>query len=69
MEKMMELYSRTLNNCKFYEKESDTLHLIAEIGCLRGIAYCLETVGADFLELPELIHYINISRIEMGKAE
>ena len=56
-ETMIEIYERTKRNCLFYERENDNLHLLAEIGCLRGIAYCLENVGlcvhsdADFIRL------------------
>lgn len=56
-EKIKELYERTLNNCKFYERENDSKHLLNEIGVLRGIAYAMEAVG----ECPhneEFLHYI-----------
>lgn len=64
--KMMVLYNRTLNNCVFYEKENDTLHLVSEIGCLRGIAYCLEEMGVYPLTLSGLTHFIEINNDIMG---
>ena len=39
---LIALYDRTLKNCLFYEKEGNTAALLNEIGCLRGIAYCME---------------------------
>ena len=59
--RLMDLYNRTLRNCNFYESKSDIVNLIAEIGCLRGIAYCLQECGVDPLTLPELVRYIYIS--------
>lgn len=42
-EKILEqLYNRTMENCLLYEKEGNKKALLNEIGCLRGIAYCLE---------------------------
>ena len=58
---MMILYDRTLRNCQYYESKNDIPNLIAEIGCLRGIAYCLQVCGTDPLTLPELVRYIYIS--------
>ena len=39
------LFERTMNNCKYYEKEKMYNHLLNEIGVLRGIAYVLELTG------------------------
>lgn len=39
---LIQLYNRTMNNCLFYEKEGNRKALLNEIGCLRGIAYCME---------------------------
>lgn len=64
-EKMMELYTRTLKNCQFYEKENDKLHLLSEIGCLRGIGYCLEEIGYDPARDPEFIRFIGIAFEEL----
>ncbi len=41
-----DLLERTLNNCRFYEKDNQNEKLVNEVGCLRGILYCLEKVGA-----------------------
>lgn len=65
-EKMMALYMRTLENCKYYEKQKDNFNLISEIGCLRGIAYCIEESGTDPLSLPDLMHFIRISNGLLG---
>lgn len=61
-EKVMEqLYYRTLRNCAYYEQKNDSKALLNEIGCLRGIAYCLEYYGwfkhytdSQFIRLIEL---------------
>lgn len=53
------LYERTLNNCRFYEKEGLKISLNNEIGVLRGIAYCMDLAG----ECPhndEFNHFIDI---------
>lgn len=61
MEKnLMKLYERTLDNCHFYYKNNDP-KLISEIGCLRGIAYCLEELGVNLFDLEDLEFFINIS--------
>ena len=39
------IYKRTKKNCLFYEQEGNEKRLLNEIGCLRGIAYCLEELG------------------------
>ena len=39
MKKLIELFDRTINNCKFYEEEGKKASLNNEIGVLRGIAY------------------------------
>lgn len=39
------LFERTMNNCRYYEKENLNMHLLNEIGVLRGIAYVLELTG------------------------
>ena len=59
--KLISLYERTLNNCKFYLAEGKIELLISEIGCLRGIAYCLEECGVDFYDLPDFIYFIDIA--------
>ena len=44
-ETVMDIYNRTIRNCKYYESIHDDISLINEIGVLRGIYYCLQTVG------------------------
>lgn len=46
-----DIYNRTMNNCKFYEKENQALKLLNEIGVLRGISYCLENEGDTFFTM------------------
>lgn len=58
--KLMSIYMRTLNNCVFYEKRNDKLHLLSEIGCLRGVAYCLEESGICVHD-DLFLHFIDIS--------
>jgi hypothetical protein len=56
---VIELLERTLTNCRFYEKEKDTKHLLNEIGVLRGIAYVLELTG-QCPHTEEFLHFIEI---------
>lgn len=58
-EKIMDIFNRTISNCEFYEKEKQHTKLLNEIGCLRGIAYCLEAVGIC-PHSDKFIYYINI---------
>jgi hypothetical protein len=56
---LLEIYDRTIANCLFYERENKKAHLLNEIGVLRGVAYCLESMGmcphtAEFLRLINL---------------
>ena len=56
---VIEIYNRTMKNCKFYEREGKKPELLNEIGTLRGVAYCVEALG----ECPhndELFHFIEI---------
>ena len=49
-ESLLRVYSRTYNNCIFYQSENRKAELLNEIGVLRGIAYCIEEiVGEDNL--------------------
>ena len=56
---VIELWERTLKNCKFYEKENDIKHLLNEIGVLRGIAYVLELTG-QCPHTDKFLHFIEI---------
>ena len=66
--KLLEIYNRTLNNCVFYEKQGDKLHLLSEIGCLRGIAYCLEELGTCIHD-DLFLHFIAISYNTLKSGE
>ncbi len=71
--KLIEIYKRTLDNCKFYEKEQKPLNLINEIGVLRGVAYCMTEAAGMKLELmtatfEDFLHFIHIQE-ELKKAE
>lgn len=43
-ENMIDIYNRTFNNCVFYKGKGDNKHLLNEIGVLRGIVYCIESI-------------------------
>jgi len=53
------LFERTMNNCRYYEKEKMYNHLLNEIGVLRGIAYVLELTGTC-PHTDEFLYFINI---------
>lgn len=57
-ENIMELFDRTMKNCKFYEGQNDTKGLLNEIGVLRGIAYCMESIGIC-PHSPDFTHFID----------
>ena len=42
-----EIFNRTIENCLFYERENQVTKLKNEVQCLRGIAYCMETLGKN----------------------
>lgn len=44
---LLELFDRTFKNCEFYEQEHDNDALLNEIGVLRGIMYCIESVMGE----------------------
>lgn len=44
---LLELFDRTEKNCEFYEQEKDNIALLNEIGVLRGIMYCIESVMGE----------------------
>lgn len=44
-ETLPSIFDMTLNNCIYYEKEGMQAHLLNEIGILRGIMYCLDSIG------------------------
>lgn len=66
--KLIAIYNRTMNNCMFYEKRNDKQHLLNEIGCLRGIAYCLEELGIC-VHNESYLHFIEISYTTLKDEE
>ena len=59
--KMKDIFERTKNNCRFYEKEGKQSSLLNEIGVLRGIAYCLEVMTGKLpLDDDEFLRLISI---------
>ena len=59
---LFQLFERTLKNCHFYQKEGLKNNLLNEIGCLRGIFYCIESMHmVDMLDsfmYDEFIYFI-----------
>lgn len=66
IQNLLAIYERTINNCLFYEKENKKEHLLNEIGVLRGVAYCLESVGIC-PHTKEFFHMIDLQN-ELLKA-
>ena len=60
-----ELFERTLNNCRFLEKENNEKRLLNEIGCLRGIMYAIEKVGESPIN-EDAIYFIDKARDIIG---
>ena len=63
-----DLLERTIKNCRFYEKEDRKRSLLNEAGCLRGIAYAIDKVGA----LParkEILYYMDKAREMTDKGK
>ena len=58
---MKEIFERTMKNCRFYEKSGDAASLLNEIGCLRGVAYCLEAEGCC-PHSEEFLHFIELQQ-------
>ncbi len=54
-----ECFDRTMNNCRFYEREGRNTDLLNEVGVLRGLAYALEEVGIC-PHSDEFLHYIDV---------
>lgn len=45
-EKLLRVYSRIYTNCLYYKEIAAVKRLNNEIGALRGVAYCLDAIGA-----------------------
>lgn len=58
---LKESYERTLNNCRFYEKENKPWSLMNEIGVLRGLMYAIEIYYASF-DISEAMHFIELQQ-------
>ena len=43
-ENIISIYNRTYNNCKFYFEKGENRRLLNEIGVLRGIVYCIQSI-------------------------
>lgn len=74
MNELYKIFERTLDNCLYYEKEEMIEHLLNEIGCLRGIAYALETVGiypyrSNFTYADEFLRLIAIQSDNLQEEE
>jgi hypothetical protein len=59
---LIDIFERTKRNCSYYEKEKKHMSLMNEIGCLRGIAYCLEAVGVCPHHDEEFLRLIDIQQ-------
>lgn len=60
MEKtVMELWNRTLKNCRYYEQENKLKYLLREIGVLRGLADVLRISNQSYYT-EEYQHFLNI---------
>lgn len=64
---IQDIFERTLNNCKHYEREEMPESLLNEIGVLRGVAYCLECFGVC-VHTSDFIHFIQTQQ-EATKQE
>lgn len=62
------MFTRTINNCNYYEENNMTKSLLNEIGCLRGIAYCMEEMGLCPHNFPDFLRLIKKQQ-ELLEAE
>lgn len=63
MDSIFDVYERTKNNIRFYQREGDEKLLLNEIGCLRGVVYSLGILLGceDYVpEDKELLYFIDI---------
>ena len=67
-DKMINLFNKQIENCKCDERTGMKQHLLNDIGVLRGIAYCLETIGVCPHGSDNLLHFIDIQN-EMTQFE
>lgn len=45
---------RVANNCRFYQEQGNQIHLINEVGCLRGQMYIADMIGIPY---PKVEYY------------
>ena len=62
------MFERTMNNCRFYKRENMEMHLLNEIGVLRGIHYCLEACGRTQIDNEAFLRFAEM-QVEMLKDE
>lgn len=53
MDTITKMFQRTINNCNFYESNNMIDSLLNEIGCMRGIGYCMVEMGLCPHNFPE----------------
>lgn len=61
-ETIIDVYNRTMNNCKTYIQHGNTSSLLNEIGVLRGVAYCMEINGISYPDFTEFKKMIDIQQ-------
>jgi hypothetical protein len=61
-ETIIDVYNRTMNNCKTYMLNDNTSSLLNEIGVLRGVAYCMEISGIPYPNFTEFQKMIDIQQ-------
>lgn len=61
-ETIIDVYNRTMNNCKTHIQYDNTASLLNEIGVLRGVAYCMEIVGIPYPNFTEFQEMIDIQQ-------
>lgn len=64
IKEMDEIYKRTMQNCLFYQEKGFEDALLNEIGVLRGVVYCMETVGLmpDYETFSDFLHFLDVQK-------
>lgn len=59
--KIYDLYCKTINNCYYYKKNNDYIHLLNEIGVLKGLEESLRllNIGVAKIEFNKFIEIQN----------
>lgn len=63
---LMNLYSRTISNCRYYKSKGMKNSLLNEIGVLRGILYCIEGILEEDISSPT---FFNDQLVELIKFQ